>query len=108
MKKSSWIATAKPNAPWVGIAIWEDRLRFPFTAKCIVKRSTSPLKVGEEVEVVGMAPSDECEHDMFVLVRWANRKFGVPLSQLQGIKATEETKEAIEDWRYWAARGYGF
>jgi Calcium binding len=34
----------------------EDRLRFPFVARCAAERSSSPLRVGEEVEVVGMAP----------------------------------------------------
>ncbi len=86
----------------------EDRLEFPFTAKCIAARSISPLKTGEEVEVVGMAPEDECEREMFVTIRWEKRKFGAPLSQLEGIKANRETKEAVEDWRYWVARGYKF
>jgi hypothetical protein len=34
----------------------EDRLHFPFVARCITQRSISPLQVGDEVEVVGMAP----------------------------------------------------
>jgi hypothetical protein len=86
----------------------EDRLKFPFSAKCIVKRSSSPLKIGEVAEVVGMAPEDECEREMFVTIRWDKRKFCVPLSQLEGIKASKDTKEAIEDWRYWVAKGYEF
>ncbi len=45
---------------------------------------------------------------LYVTIRWEKRKFGVPLSQLQGIKATKETQEAIEDWRYWVAMGYEF
>ena len=86
----------------------QDRLEFPFTAKCIAARAISPLKPGEVVEVVGMAPEDECEREMFVTIRWGERKFGVPLSQLQVVKASKETKEAVEDWRYWVARGYEF
>ena len=35
-----------------------------------IRSSTSPLKVGEEVEVIGMAPVEECEHDMFVEMDW--------------------------------------
>jgi hypothetical protein len=31
----------------------EDRLHFPFVARCITQRSISPLQVGDEVEVVG-------------------------------------------------------
>ena len=86
----------------------EDRLEFPFTAKCITVRSISPLKTGEVVEVVGMAPEDACEREMFVTIRWEKRKFSLPLSQLEGLKVGQETKEAIEDWRYWVTRGYEF
>jgi hypothetical protein len=45
---------------------------------------------------------------MFVTIQWEKRKFSVPLSQLEGLKEGQETKEAIEDWRYWVARGYEF
>ena len=86
----------------------EDRLEFPFIAKCIAARSVSPLKTGEVVEVVGMAPEDECEREMFAMIRWEKRKFSVPLSQLEGTKASGETKEAVEDWRYWVSMGYEF
>lgn len=86
----------------------EDRLEFPFTAKCIAIRSISPLKTGEVVEVLGLAPEDECEREMFVTIRWETRKFAAPLSQLQVVKASKETKEDVEDWRYWVARGYEF
>src|SRR5215216_4033352 len=34
----------------------EDRLHVPFVARCIAERAISPLRVGDEVEVVGMAP----------------------------------------------------
>jgi hypothetical protein len=86
----------------------KDCLVFPFTAKCISSRPISPLKTGEEVDVIGMAAEDECEHEMFVIVRWGKRKFGVPLSQLEGIRATRGTFEAVEDWRYWVTMGYEF
>jgi hypothetical protein len=39
----------------------DDKIQFPFTAKCIEKRSISPLKVGKQVTVVRMAPTEECE-----------------------------------------------
>jgi hypothetical protein len=56
----------------------EDRLHFPFVARCTAERAISPLRVGEEVEVVGMAPEEECEHEMFVLIRWERRTLAVP------------------------------
>jgi Calcium binding len=37
----------------------EDRLHFPFVARCITQRSISPLQVGDEVKVVGTAPEWE-------------------------------------------------
>jgi len=47
----------------------DDKLSFPFKAKCVMVREISPLKKGEEVEVLGMAPGDDCMKEMFVLVR---------------------------------------
>ena len=34
----------------------EDKLRFPFQAKCITSKVVSPLRKGETVEVRRMAP----------------------------------------------------
>lgn len=86
----------------------DDKLCFPFKAKCIAAREISPLKKGEEVEVLGMAPSDDCMKEMLVIVGFAGRKLGVPLSQLDPVKPDKATREAIEDWRYWGAMGYVF
>ncbi len=88
----------------------EDKLQFPFTATCIAKLAISPLRVGDEVEVIGMPGEEECSHEMFVSIRW-DRKEGlaVPLSQLKPIGDTdEETREAIDDWHYWVRMGYEF
>jgi Calcium binding len=84
----------------------DDTLQFPFSARCIVRRVISPLEKGEEVEVVGMAPDEECQHEMFVLIKWKSRKFAAPLMQLEGIQVDEETQQAIEDWHYWVNWGY--
>lgn len=86
----------------------DDKLRFPFKAKCIAVRGISPLKQGEEVEVLGMAPEDNCMKEMFVVVGFAGRKLGVPLVQLDPVKPDEATHDAVEDWRYWSAMGYEF
>jgi Calcium binding len=83
-----------------------DTLQFPFSARCTVRRAISPLEKGEEVEVVGMAPDEECQHEMFVLIEWKSRKFAVPLMQLEGVQVDEETQQAIEDWHYWVKQGY--
>src|SRR5262245_2429055 len=34
----------------------EDKLDFPFRAKCMAERVISPLREGDKVEVTGMAP----------------------------------------------------
>jgi hypothetical protein len=83
----------------------EHRLHFPFVARCTADRSISPLRVGDQVEVVGMAPEEECQHEMFVLIRWQRRALAVPLAQLQGVAVDEQTRQVIEDWQYWVAQG---
>jgi len=86
----------------------ENKLRFPFQAKCIAAKAVSPLRKGETVEVRRMAPEDACTGDMLVLIRWQSRNLAVPLAQLAAIDADESTSEAIGDWHYWVAQGYCF
>lgn len=87
----------------------EEKLKFPFTAHCISKRAISPLQVKDEVDVFGIAPEDECEREMFVMIRWEKDGLAVPLSQLTPIKSVDEqTKQAVEDWHYWVKMGYQF
>jgi len=86
----------------------EDKLRFPFPARCISAKVVSPLRKGETVEVLRMAPEDACAGDMLVLIRWQGRNVAVPLSQLVAIDADESTLEAIGDWHYCLAQGYCF
>ena len=87
----------------------DDVLQFPFLARCIVQRAISPLLKGAEVEVLGIAPGDECEREMFVMIRWDRKEgLGVPLSQLEVIHGDEQTRQAVEDWHYWVNMGYRF
>jgi len=86
----------------------ENELHFPFRAKCMAQRAISPLRKGQEVEVIELASGEECEHEMFVGVAWEGRTLAVPLSQLGIIKADKATTQAVEDWYYWVARGYEF
>ena len=86
----------------------EERLKVPFKARCKSKRAVSPLRIREEVNVLGMAPDKECESEMFVRVRWRGRNLAVPLSQLEPLAADRGTKEAVADWHYWLGRGYEF
>ena len=86
----------------------EDALRFPFEAGCVTERGISPLRKGETVTVLAMAPEEECEHEMFVRIQWQGRAFGVPLIQLEAKRADARTRQGIDDWRYWVGQGYTF
>lgn len=87
----------------------EGELRMPFSARCSGERSTSPLKLGQKVEVLGMADESECEREMFVTIRWKKERLAVPLAQLDPMgEVDESTWQAIEDWHYWVGRGYEF
>jgi len=86
----------------------EDKLHFPFRSTCVAQRPSSPLRKGQEVEVTDLAPEDECEHEMFVMVNWEKRKLAAPLVQLEPIQTDKATQEAIKDWHYWVNQGYEF
>ena len=84
----------------------EGALQFPFRARCIGRPAVLPLRPGDEVEVVGMAPEEECQREMFVLIPWERRRLAVPLAQLVAVKANRKTVQAIGDWHYWTTKGY--
>jgi hypothetical protein len=87
----------------------QDQLQFPFTATCITKRAISPLRIKDEVEAIGMPAEEECEHEMFVIIRREKEGLAVPLSQLKPVTATDEqTSQAVDDWHYWVKMGYEF
>jgi hypothetical protein len=86
----------------------ENVLQFPFQAECTVHRSVSPLRPGDKADVVGMPPEEECMREMFVTVRWMNKRLAVPLSQLRPLRTTPITRQAVDDWHYWIKQGYQF
>jgi hypothetical protein len=86
----------------------QDRITFPFKARCIASRKTSPLKRGEVVSVLEMADEEDCASDMIVIIRFGGRSLGVPLAQLEPTAGDEAMIEAIKDWHYWVNRGYTF
>jgi len=85
----------------------EEKIEFPFKANCTSARATSPLEVGSQVEVLGMAPEDDCMVEVLVFVQ-KKSKLAVPLAQLQCLSTNEQTCQAVEDWHYWMARGYEY
>jgi hypothetical protein len=86
----------------------ENKIHFPFRARCTVTKAVSPLRKGETVEVRRLASEDSCSSDMLVLIRWEGRNLAIPLSQLTPLDADESTAQAIGDWHYWVAQGYCF
>ena len=87
----------------------ENKLEFPFRARCVTPKEVSPLKKGEEVEVIGMLDEGwENPSEILVRIKWQGRKLGVPLAQLEGVEVNNQTAVVIADWHYWCARGYCF
>ena len=86
----------------------EERMAFPFSGQCRQTVSTSPLKLGEKIEILALADVDVCDHDMYVTVPWGARSLDVPLRQIEPIDTDDDTEEAIGDWHYWISRGYRF
>jgi Calcium binding len=86
----------------------EGKMLFPFRGRCTSSRSVSPLSPGQEVQVLSLAPQDDCRQSMLVVVPFAGRRIGVPLEQLKPVDADADTAEAVEDWIYWVAMGYEF
>lgn len=87
----------------------DESLHFPFAAKCCKKRDASPLRVGESVEIVGMAKEDDCMAEVFVIARLHGKsKLAVPLGQLECLSSDNTTGQAVADWHYWLARGYQY
>ena len=83
----------------------ERQITFPFQAQCIEERVISPLREDEEVRVIGMTDEVVSSREMFVLVEWMDREFGVPLSQLEVLDVDPDTREAVDDWHYWNGDG---
>ena len=85
-------------------AYLEEKLETPFRARCIKDRAISPLQVGDEVDVVGMA-SGECNPEVFVEIPWKPKPtLAVPLSQLEVVRGSKATRQAVEDWHYWVEK----
>jgi hypothetical protein len=86
----------------------ENEMQFPFPARCILAEESSPLRKGEEVEVIGLPSEEGCRQELRVRIRWGGRTLAVPLAQLKAIKADQQTEQLIEDWHYWTRMGYQF
>lgn len=88
----------------------DDQLGFPFVATCCKVLEVSPLKKGEEVTVTGMGDINYCASTMLVQIKWQNRSFSAPLSQLELDEENddEDTLQGVGDWEYWIESGRAF
>ncbi|MCP4415107.1 MAG: calcium-binding protein [Chloroflexi bacterium] len=84
-----------------------ETITFPFQAKCIQELRKSPLKLDEIITVADMISGND-SYEMLAEIEFMGRTMGVPLYQLKPINVDENTRQAIEDWQYWVARGYQF
>ena len=84
----------------------EQKLGIPFQARVRTELPVSPLTLGDEVEVLGMAPDEVCRADMFAWVRQPKRNLA--LSQLAPLGNDPTINEAVADWHYWVSQGYQF
>ena len=82
-----------------------DTMAFPFQAKCVQELRKSPLRLDEVTTVVDMI-SDDDSYEMTAEIEFMGRTMGVPLHQLEPIDVDDDTRQVIEDWQYWIARGY--
>jgi len=86
----------------------DDKISFPFPAKCIAVDKRAPLKLNERITVEKMSGEEYCEHDMYVDITWNDTVLAIPLSHIEPLKADDDTVEAIGDWHYWKKQGYTF
>lgn len=82
----------------------EETMDVPFKARCIEEQEVSPLEEGETVCVVGKPSPEPSLHQQLVTIQWMDREFGVPLSQLDPVDASDATEQAVSDWHYWLKR----
>ena len=86
----------------------EDCMTFPFEAECRCKISTSPLQVGERIEVIGIGEIESCNHGIHVKINFCNRVLDVPLAHLKPLNANKQTILAVKCWHYWLKKGYEY
>ena len=86
----------------------QDHLQMPFAAVCRSVRPTSPLKIGDAVEVLALASEHDCISEVCVVVKRGRSELAVPLGQLECLSQNEDTSRGIEDWHYWQQRGYQY
>ena len=74
----------------------EDRLKFPFKARCKSMSAVSPLRSRGRGQASWVWPRRRSvKSEVFVRVKWGGRNMAVPLSQLDRSTEDHSTKEAV-------------
>jgi hypothetical protein len=74
----------------------EGKISFPFRASCLAANAVSPLRKGENVEVLRMAAENACEHDMLVANPVARAEDGRP-----SLPTGHHRRERINQGGHW-------
>ncbi len=61
----------------------QDAMQFPVAAICTERDATSPLRVGQAVQVLSMSDADDCDGEIRVSIAYEDDELAVPLAQLQ-------------------------
>ena len=86
----------------------QDKMQMPFPASCSQTLPTSTLRIGQQIEVLDLAPEELCMREVFVNIKSQQNKLCVPLRQVHCESNDRDTLEAVADWHYWVSRGYGY
>lgn len=86
----------------------QEKLEFPFSGRCRATRTTSPLKVRQELQVLALASEADCMSEVLVTVKVGRLNVAAPLDQIECMSKNEDTCQGVADWHYWRARGYEY
>jgi len=89
----------------------QDTIIFPFPAKWKKTNKKTGEIVEKEVEVLDLAPADDCESNMYAEVAYIGETddtFTAKLSDIEAINPDPKTEEALSDWQYWIDMNYAF
>jgi Calcium binding len=86
----------------------EGKLTFPFEARCIAAKTTSPLRKGEAVEVLRLAKEEACENDMLVQIKRQGRQDGRPSFPTGRCQSRRINRRSHRRLAFWVSQGYLF
>lgn len=84
----------------------QDEITYPFIAYIEVRKKAVG-KVLKKVEVIGLSTDDsnfDKNFDLKVDVEFDEFILEIPLGKLKDIRASENTIETIETWKYWISK----